>query len=363
MRTHYFSLLAASFVLFMGAMGALSLRAAYDILPALPSSSFDDIVTGKTAKAFEESFADKAPAYDASRTLWGVVEYAIFRQGRNGVVLGRDGWLFSSEEFTWDKDASQKTESNLAYVHSVQDTLNEKNIPLLVALIPAKSRVFQSHLGTANPPQARKDLYQHIIEDLPAHNIVTLDLLPTLQKTQNSFLRTDTHWTPEGANLAATEIATATHRLASARAVTLPKTAFKTDIATDTTAHSGDLLRYVPLGKYASLGPAPDGLAAYTTTSTAATDAGLFDDVTLPITLVGTSYSADTRWHFADFLKQELSVDVLNAADPGQGPFTTMAAYLDSPAFLDTPPRLIIWEIPERYFPISQPVTTPKGTE
>lgn len=347
----------------MGAMGALSLRASYDILAALPSPSFGDLVTGKTAKAFETSFADKAPAYDASRTLWGVVEYTIFHAGRSGVVLGRDGWLFSSEEFTWDKDATAKTESNLAYVHSVQDTLNEKNIPLLVALIPAKSRVFESHLGTARPPQARQNLYQHIIDDLPAHNIVTLDLLPTLQKNQASFLRTDTHWTPEGAKIAAAEIATATHRLAASRAVTLPKTIFKTDVAKDTTAHSGDLLRYVPLGKYASLGPTPDQLAAYATTSAAPTDAGLFDDVTLPITLVGTSYSADARWHFADFLKQELSVDVLNAADAGLGPFTTMAAYLDSTTFRDTPPRLIIWEIPERYFPISQPVTTPKGTE
>jgi alginate O-acetyltransferase complex protein AlgJ len=75
----------------------------------------------------------------------------------------------------------------------------------------------------------------------------------------------------------------------------------------------------------------------------------LFSDNTPIVTLVGTSYSADPKWNFEGYLKEYLQTDVLNAAEQGLGPFETMKKYLQNESFLKTPPKLVIWEIPERY--------------
>jgi alginate O-acetyltransferase complex protein AlgJ len=81
---------------------------------------------------------------------------------------------------------------------------------------------------------------------------------------------------------------------------------------------------------------------------------GLFDEVTIPVTLVGTSYSAGRPWNFDGALKEVLGADVLNVAAEGQGPLVPMQRYLDSPRFADAPPALVIWEIPERYVVLPQ---------
>ncbi len=111
-------------------------------------------------------------------------------------------------------------------------------------------------------------------------------------------------------------------------------------------------MQFLPLAPYfAVLMPRPDLL---TTTSTQTQGADLFGDAPMPgVTLVGTSYSADTRWNFDGALRQSLSEDVLNLAQAGHGPFEPMLAYLAQPQDAQAPRRLI-WEIPERYLPVGK---------
>ncbi len=84
----------------------------------------------------------------------------------------------------------------------------------------------------------------------------------------------------------------------------------------------------------------------------AVSDAGdnlddLFGDDNLPnVALIGTSFSRNSS--FVGFLQRALSAPVGNFAKDG-GEFSGAAkAYFDSPAFRQTPPQLVIWEIPER---------------
>ena len=69
--------------------------------------------------------------------------------------------------------------------------------------------------------------------------------------------------------------------------------------------------------------------------------------------LVGTSYSADERWNFAGALRQALGSDLVNFAEDGRGPLLPMLKFLQSDDFKNAPPRLVIWEFPERYLPIA----------
>jgi len=39
----------------------------------------------------------------------------------------------------------------------------------------------------------------------------------------------------------------------------------------------------------------------------------------------------------------------MNVAEEGRGPFRPMQNYLDGDTISDVPPKIVIWEIPERY--------------
>jgi len=73
----------------------------------------------------------------------------------------------------------------------------------------------------------------------------------------------------------------------------------------------------------------------------------LFGDAGLPnVALIGTSFSRNSN--FVGFLQKALNAPVGNFSKDG-GEFSGAAkAYFDSPAFKQTPPKLLIWEIPER---------------
>ena len=70
-------------------------------------------------------------------------------------------------------------------------------------------------------------------------------------------------------------------------------------------------------------------------------------DANLPtVALIGTSFSRTSG--FADFLAHALETPVASFAKDG-GAFSGSASeYFASKAFKQTPPRLVIWEIPER---------------
>jgi alginate O-acetyltransferase complex protein AlgJ len=81
---------------------------------------------------------------------------------------------------------------------------------------------------------------------------------------------------------------------------------------------------------------------------------GLLDDTPPPrITLVGTSFSRNGQ--FDEALAAAFGQPVLNVARSGGGFAEAASAYFASAAFRDTPPSLIIWEIPERV--LGQPIS------
>jgi alginate O-acetyltransferase complex protein AlgJ len=66
----------------------------------------------------------------------------------------------------------------------------------------------------------------------------------------------------------------------------------------------------------------------------------------VPVALIGTSYSANPNWNFVGALQQALRSDVVNYAEDGHGPILPMLSYLQSDAFKNSPPQVLIWEFP-----------------
>ena len=69
---------------------------------------------------------------------------------------------------------------------------------------------------------------------------------------------------------------------------------------------------------------------------------GLFDEVIIPIALVGTSFSAREEFSFPKLLKAELQADLTSYALEGLGPFEPMQRFLQDTSVFQNPPQIVI---------------------
>ena len=307
---------------------------------------------GALTREFESHYDEVFPVRTLGISTWAAISYLLFREGKPGVVVGDDGWLYTAEEFALKPDAQAQLDAHLAQVAEVRERLAARGTALLVALVPAKARVYPEHLGGRRVPALHAGLYARALDTARAAGIPAPDLLAAMARCKAAgpvFLRTDTHWTPAGAQCAAATLAAASREAGLAR--TGAPVAFRT--TQDAPApHRGDLLKFLPLDPwFEGLLPPADALAAPRTEPVEAT--GLLDDAPAPeVVLVGTSYSANPLWNFPGALQQAFGEDVVSYATPAQGPFLPMLEYLGSADFAARPPRLVIWEVPERYLPM-----------
>ncbi len=313
------------------------------------------VLNGKLAQAFESHYDEAFPVKQLGTNLWALVDFALFEEGRQGVVIGEDGWLYSDEEFDPVADGTRHMRDNLALIKGVRDELARRNVQLVLAIVPAKSRLYPEHVGEAEPTALRQDLYQRFHGAVRRAGITAPDLLSTLEAAKDQgqvFLRTDTHWTPLGAEAAAGRLGQA---VGSLPPLDGEHRAYVTEVQGQE-PYKGDLTRFLPLDPlFASLMPAPDQLQKRSTRSLDEGEVGadaLFAEHRVPVALVGTSYSANERWNFAGALRQALQRDLVNHAEDGHGPILPMLKYLKSEELKSAPPQLVIWEFPERYLPM-----------
>jgi alginate O-acetyltransferase complex protein AlgJ len=308
------------------------------------------LLNGELAKAIETHYEARFPGKQLGVNLWAAIDYTLFKEGRPGVVIGNQGWLYTDEEFDITDDAQTSIEANLAAISRARAALADQGAELVVAVVPAKARVYSEHIADRKPARAHETVYDNLVTELTANSIPTADLreiLTTGKSKEPTYFRTDTHWTPWGARLAANEIARVTTQAGLApesRAAYITRRQRRD-------AHQGDLCNFLPLAPYFTqlLPPRENIDVMQTEAAEPAESTDLFGDSELPnVVLVGTSYSANPLWNFVGALKQSLGADIASYAREGAGPFRPMAAYLQSDDFRTHPPRLVIWEIPER---------------
>ncbi len=350
----FYSLL---FLALLAGLGLWSLGAWNTFQRTAPMSLLD----GKLAKAAETHYDEHFPLKRIGTNLWAALDFKLFNEGRPGVVLGREQWLFSEEEFKPVANATQAEEENLALLRGVRDTLKQHGVQLVLAIVPAKARLYPEYIGEQRPASLHDGLYNHFHAQARQAGVFAPELLGPLQDAKAGgqvFLRTDSHWTPLGAEVAAQQLAEAVARqtLLSGE----PQT-FVTENRQQA-PYKGDLTNFLPLDPlFSNLLPAPDQLQHRSTRSVddgAAGDDALFADQQIPVALVGTSYSANPNWNFLGALQQALRSDVANYAEDGHGPILPMLKYLQSDEFKNSAPQVLIWEFPERYLPMKNDLSS-----
>jgi alginate O-acetyltransferase complex protein AlgJ len=309
------------------------------------------LMTGEATRVLEAELDKNVVVRQPSIDAWGALEYSLFKNGRTGVLVGDNGWLFTDEEFKRPKHFDREIAAKLEYVAQVQKTLEANGATLAVVVVPAKARLYTEQLGRYNRPAYWQDVYSSFQAGLKQRGVIapdTLSVLETAKSEGDLFLKTDTHFTPAGARVIAASVAQAI----KASNLNLSAASFR-EVPSEPVEHSGDLLKYIPMGTAQASGPKSDWLFSNTVEGSAG--GGLLGEAQLEVALVGTSYSANDKFGFPGSLKLELGADLLNAAQEGKGPIVPMREYLKS--FKDNPVKLVIWEIPERFLPVEYPET------
>lgn len=307
---------------------------------------------GELAGAFEDHFNKAFPLKTLGENLWAGLQYRLLAEGRDGLVVGERGWFFTEQEFRPYPRAQANLHQHLQWMRSVHRHLADRGIDLVIALLPAKARIYSEHRGAHAPSPMHQTLYAQARGQLRSAGLVVPDLLGAMRQCKAHrpvFLKTDTHWTPAGADCVAESLA-ADRRTQLSLADAVPE-AYQTRLV-ETVRHRGDLMRYLPLAPlFSSMLPPPESVPRIETAAQRQVSAdSLFGQPdAVPVALVGTSYSADPLWHFTGALQQALGRDVVNFAEAGQGPFKPMARLLAGDDLQAAHPRLVIWEIPERY--------------
>ncbi|MGE8352035.1 MAG: alginate O-acetyltransferase [Pseudomonas protegens] len=346
----------ALFMLTLTVLGLWSVRSFF----GFSTNAEATVLNGRWTKAVETHYDEEFPIKRLGTNLWAALDFKLFNEGRPGVVLGRDQWLYSDEEFNPIVNEELNLQGNYALVEGVRQQLKARGVKLVMAIVPAKVRLYPEHLGDVQPASIHANLYQDFHARVAANKILAPDLLGPLQQAkqqgQQVFLRTDTHWTPSGAEIAAKQLA---QSIAEKAPLSGQPQRFVTE-AEQTVAHKGDLRLFLPLDPlFENLMPAQEPLDKRVTRAAddqPAADDALFANNDVPVALVGTSYSANPNWNFVGALKQALHSDVVSYAEDGHGPILPMLSYLKSDDFKNNPPQVLIWEFPERYLPVNNEI-------
>jgi alginate O-acetyltransferase complex protein AlgJ len=310
-----------------------------------------DLLAGGLTRDFEREYKTTLPHFLPSFAWIGAMRYALLGEARRGAVVGRTGWLFTAEE-TKALPSPAQTRAIIEQIQNVQVLLAAQGTDLAVLVLPAKIDIERAGSPDLVLSTNMARLQADFVTGLRAEDITAIDPRSTMMdQTKRVFFTTDTHWTPFGAGLAAKAVGE-----------NLPHGSLMFTTANVTIKPlTGDLIRFVTDDRFAPMiGLLPEEVKVSTMTAAAAPK-DIFDAAPTDIVLIGTSYSANLDWGFADALSRVLGREVENHAVLGLGPVRPMLTYLQSDDFQTSPAKLVIWEFPIRYLADPWPSETPQA--
>lgn len=310
----------------------------------IPSPDTGQLINGSLFRKVEQTYQNIFPLKDLSTGFWAVINYHFFHEGRNGVIIGREDWLFSLEEYSLPVNYQSIWDNNLQVIIKQVHQLQHKGLQVLIVFIPEKVDIYKDKLKKQSLHNTI-GLYEHSYQTLTENGIKVIDLRGALrqarQKGASVFFRTDTHWTVRSAQLAAREIY-------SSGFIAPGSDTFRATPAGEI-SFAGDLTNFIPVGEFFSrFAPQPDTLHEVNLQKEGDA-ADLFANDTIDIALIGTSYSADLRWRFVDWIQHYLHKEVVNYANKGSGPFDPMEHFIFHILTNEENLQTVIWEIPVRY--------------
>ena len=169
------------------------------------------LVGGSYQREIEGRFEQSLPLRQLSVHAWNALKFGLLGQPNTGAYLGQSGYLFTTEELK----APAPGYAFEAEVAAAKLHLDGLGIRLVPVIVPDKARIYSSDLPF-NRSAALNQRYPGSLERLVQMDLPAIDLasgLTRLNSRVQTFMKTDTHWSPAGARFAASRKAVAICRV------------------------------------------------------------------------------------------------------------------------------------------------------
>ncbi len=202
-------------LLYSGSEGAPTTqtrRVSHSDLLAGPSAAWTPLVD----RAEPVSPTRVANPGDGLAGFRSVLEAALTsEEGNARVIRGRDNTLFlrRSLEYLAAKQLDDQPMDPGAMIVAFANQLKARHVDFVFVPIPVKATVYPDWLGDVPADLTVNAAGQELFERVRAQGVRVLDLTPAFKAARVSspeqplYLRTDTHWTPRGAEIAAEWVA------------------------------------------------------------------------------------------------------------------------------------------------------------
>ena len=264
---------------------------------------------------------------------------------RDAVLEGKSNWLFAG----WESLTATNPEAEKASVKLISEVghlLADRNIKLVVAVVPLKPRYYETLLpdGVAMS-NAVRDRYDRLLVELRAAGVNAPDVREAfkvvLAGKNEVFYRTDFHWTTFAAEATADLVA-------GVIAADAPPLSGRPGTGAQlgewiNDRHLGDLAaNFLPPERKRAIGP-----EAYVIRGTIKAAAGLLDADPASVAVVGNSF-VQPYFGFPQRLSNKIDRPVALKWNPGDiGPWATLLQYLQSGEFTGNPIKYLVWQFNE----------------
>ncbi len=271
------------------------------------------------------------------------------------VWIGKGNYLFIDLDAwkNWNEHWQVRQHDNsLRAIARINQAFKEKGVRLVVAIVPIRERILTEFLpdGYVLPNKVSR-LYDKAMKFFASSGVVATDLNSAFLKSPERlaelglFLRQDHHWSSVGAFVAAQEVAKTINAKFGGALANLPKVDYVFNwLPPETMSYNTAYRDYLSDEQRASL---PLEIWKPYAFDLLVPQSNLLGDSTAKIAVVGTSFSRVTRLGFVDALSLRLSKEVANLAENNKGYWEPLIDYVSNEAFLESPPRVLVWEIPE----------------
>lgn len=261
------------------------------------------------------------------------------------MIIGRDDWLFTNEELLIPGRFDLVMEDHLTDIVEIRDRLQAQGKRLIMIPVPMKATLYREKLDDRVSPRLLQ-LERDFPAALAARGIEHQSLFEVFQRGKAEsqlFLSRDTHWTPEGARLAAETVAT---QFSELKGSSRYQAAMGSPLR-----YEGDLTRFIRTSQWLASGiRAPEQLANYEVAPVLEeiTEDALFGSSENPLLLIGSSYTDIDAWNFPGFLQQAFSREVVSLSVSAKGPYYSMYEFLETPPNWADDVDVVLWEFPVR---------------
>ncbi len=165
--------------------------------------------TEANLRAYEKDMEDASQIVRAVRPAMQFAQFMALQDLGKDIQAGREGWFFYKPDLRFLIEPWGGREAVLSAIRVFHDDLAARGIRLLVLPAPGKPSIYPdmvtARAGAAGAPHARDTIAR--LREMGIDTADLFELFASHRARTALYLRQDTHWSPEGMQLAAHHVA------------------------------------------------------------------------------------------------------------------------------------------------------------